>query len=310
MNDKFLNLQLFADDENETPVVVDNRTKTGDLAPAISLDMNTRFVQTIAGLQEVLGVTSMLPMNEGDTVKTYKTVKDVKTGVVGEGDEIPLSKYSRAVDQTITLAIHKHRIEVTAEAIQKYGEAIAINLRDEEALLDAQYEILTDFYSMLTTSATSSSTITKTSFQAALAGAWAKLRTILKRKNVTPIYFVSTEDVAEYLGAANITVQTAYGLSYVENFLGLGTVIVTPELTKGTIYATAKENINGVYIPVASSAVGRTFGMTPDATGMVGMKHFTNDVTLCLNTLLVDGVKFYPELKDAVVKATISANAS
>lgn len=302
--EKLVYLQRFADTTLTTPD--DSRTKTTDLAPAISLDFASRLQNQIDGLREILGVTSMIAMNEGDTVKTYKVVKDKKSAVVGEGEEIPVSKYGRAVDQTITLSLHKRRTEITAEAIQKYGEQVAINMRDEEALLDAQYEILDDFYTMLSSN-TTTSTVTAATFQKALAGAWAKLRTVLKRKNVSPIYFVSTEDVAEYLGAANITVQTDHGLSYVENFLGLGTVVVSPELAKGTIYATAKENINGVYVPIGSSAVGKTFGLTSDATGMVGMKHFNNDTTMCLNTLLVDGVKFYPELKDGIVKATITA---
>lgn len=299
-----MNLQIFADE-----TVVDNRTKTGDLAPAISLDMNTRFVANINGLTEVLGVTKLLPMNEGDTIKTYKIVKDRKAGTVAEGEEIPLSKYSRAVDQTITLSINKHRTEVTAEAIQKYGQEVAINLRDEELLLDTQYEVMEDFYGMLKNTATTS-TVTAGTFQMALSQAWGKLRKVMKRKNVTPIYFVSTDDVSEYLGNANITMQTAYGLSYIQNFLGLGTVVVTPELDKGTFYATAQENLNGVYIPVGSSQVGRTFNLTADSTGMVGMKHFTDDKTLCLNTLAINGVKFYPELKDAVIKATVTAPAT
>lgn len=283
-----------------------NTTKSTDLAPVISVDVASRFKSTIDGLREVLGVANMLEMAEGSTIKTYKLTKDRKSGDVAEGAEIPLSKYGRVVDQTITVGLKKHRIEVTAEAIQQFGQTVAINMRDDEMLLDTQYEVLDDFYAMLTGN-TNSTAVTADTFQKALASGWAKLRDVLKRKNATPIYFVSTADVADYLGSAAITVQNNYGMSYINDFLGLGTVVITPELASGTVYVTAKENICGLYVPVANSTLGSTFSLVTDATGYVGMKHFIDDKTLCLNTLEVHGVKFYPELKDAVIKVTINA---
>ena len=51
-------------------------------------------------------------------------------------------------------------------------------------------------------------------------------------EDATPVFFVSSDDVAEYLGSAQITMQTAFGWTYIENFLGLGTAIVTPALAK------------------------------------------------------------------------------
>lgn len=285
------------------------RTTSTDLAPVISVDMVSRLANSIDGLREVLGVTEFKTLAEGATVKTYKLTKNRKSTTVAEGAEIPLSKYSRTLDKTITVSLKKARTEVTAEAIQQYGRDVAINMRDEEFVLDTQYEILDAFYDKLTSSGTTTK-VTVDSFQKALSSSWAKIRSTLARKNATPIYFVSTDDVAEYLGGANITMQTQYGMSYIENFLGLGTVIVTPELSAGKVYATAKENINGIRVPVGGGAIGDVFGMTADSTGIIGMKHFVDNKTLTLNTLLVYGVVFYPELTDAVVEVTITKPAA
>ena len=149
-------------------------------------------------------------------------------------------------------------------------------------------------------------TVTGTTLQGTLAAAWGKVKTRFAEDDVTPIYFVSVDDVAEYLGNAQVSMQTAFGLSYIENFLGLGTVIVTPSLAKGTVKATAKENLHGAYIPANSGDVGSTFGLTADTTGLVGMKHTVNSSDATVDTLIMCGIEFYPEFTDGIVEGTIT----
>jgi hypothetical protein len=100
--------------------------------------------------------------------------------------------------------------------------------------------------------------------------------------------------------------QQAFGMSYIENFLGLGTVIISPVLTAGTLYATAKENLYGAYIPANSGDVARTFGLTSDTTGYVGINHTPVSSNATVDTLVMSGVVFYPELLDGVIKTTIT----
>ena len=141
--------------------------------------------------------------------------------------------------------------------------------------------------------------------QTACANAWAKLQELFEDEDVNAVYFVNSVDVADYLGKANITMQTAFGLSYIENFLGLGTVIVSPKVTAGTVPATAKENLNGAYIPTDGD-VGTAFGMTSDETGLIMMKHSVKDDNATLETIAMDGVKFYPERLDGIVVSEIT----
>ena len=94
-----------------------------------------------------------------------------------------------------------------------------------------------------------------------------------------------------------------------ENFLGLGTAVVTPELAAGTAYATAKENLNGAYIPASGGDVANAFGLTTDETGLVGMTHEPSTTNASITTLVLSGVTFFPEMTDGVIKINTAKTA-
>lgn len=294
MKSKF-NLQLFA--------AATNTIVAADLDPAISIDCVSRLNSNIAELRQVLGITEMEPMPAGTSIKIY-TLEQVNTpDQVGEGEDIPLTKIKRRLARTIELTLKKYRKNTTAEAIQKVGRDMAINKTDEKLLSGIQKGIKADFYSMLGTGTGSAS---GTTLQSALSAAWGAIKKFYVDEDATPIYFASSDDVADYLGTAQITMQQAFGMSYVEDFLGLGTLVVSPSLTKGKLIATAKENLHGAYVPANTGDVARTFGLTSDTTGLVGMTHQPISGNATVDTLVFSGVVFYPELLDGVIVSTIS----
>ena len=65
-----------------------------------------------------------------------------------------------------------------------------------------------------------------------------------------------------------------------------------------------RKNLNGAYIPTDGD-VGTAFGMTSDETGLIMMKHSVKDDNATLETIAMDGVKFYPERLDGIVVSTI-----
>lgn len=294
MKSKF-DLQLFA--------AATNTIVAADLDPAISIDCVSRLNSNIAELQQVLGITEMEPMPAGTSIKIY-TLEQVNTpDQVGEGEDIPLTEIKRRLARTIELTLKKYRKNTTAEAIQKVGRDMAINKTDEKLLSGIQKGIKADFYSMLGTGTGSAS---GTTLQSALSAAWGAIKKFYVDEDATPIYFASSDDVADYLGTAQITMQQAFGMSYVEDFLGLGTLVVSPSLTKGKLIATAKENLHGAYVPANTGDVARTFGLTSDTTGLVGMTHQPISGNATVDTLVFSGVVFYPELLDGVIVSTIS----
>lgn len=292
-NKEFMALQLFAAETGTTT--------SSDLAPAISIDFTTRIAQNIVELQELLGITDMIPMSAGTDIKIYKWTVDELAEQVGEGEDIGLTKVKRALANTISLDLDKYRRNTTAEAIQKVGRDIAINQSDEKLVQKVQKGIKGSLYTVLKAG---TGTATGTNLQTVLANLWAKLQEYYEDEDVTPVYFVNQQDVADYLGTAQITMQTAFGFTYIENFLGLGTAIISPQVTVNKPIATAKENMRGAYVPM-SGDVAQTFDLTADATGLVGMTHAAKTGNATIDTLLMSCVKFFPEFQDGVFVGTI-----
>lgn len=292
-----MRLQLFAAETNTTVAA--------DLEPAISVDFTSRIQQNITELQRVLGISDMLPMSAGTDIKIYKLSRKNTPSQVGEGETIPLTEIERKLVKTITLDLNKYRKNTTAEAIQKVGRNMAVNQTDEKLISEIQKDIKKTFY---TTLATGTGTATGTNLQVTLANLWAKLQTYYEDMDVRPIYFINPQDVADYLGTAQITMQTAFGFTYIENFLGLGTAVVSPQVTAKTPIATAQENLNGAYAPV-SGDVAQTFGLTYDTSGMIGMTHQMKSENATIDTLIMSNVVFYPEYVDGVFKGTIQGES-
>lgn len=296
-NRNFMKLQLFAPETNTT--------LAADVAPAISIDFTSRIAQNIVELQNLLGITEMVPMAAGTDIKIYKWTVDELAAQVGEGETIGLTKVKRALDKTITLDLDKYRKNTTAEAIQKVGRDIAINQSDEKLVKQIQKKIKKDLYTML---ATGTGTATGTDLQKVLANLWAILQGYYEDEDVSPVFFVNQQDVADYLGSAQITMQTAFGFTYIESFLGLGTAIVSPQVTVKKPVATAKENLRGGYVPM-SGDVAQTFGLSGDTTGLVGMVHTVKSDNATIDTLLMSCVKFFPEFADGVFIGTIQGES-
>ena len=299
--------QLFAPETNTTVAA--------DLEPVISIDHTNRLVAGLKTLLTVLGIVDMKPMAEGTTVKMYKTTQKNTPDQVAEGEVIGLTEVDRKLVKTFELVLKKFRKTTTAEAIQKVGKDKAVNETDALFVKNIQKGIKAEFFTFIkegtgvATNLAEKKATASNSIQGAIAGVWAKLSTYFEDMDVEPIYFVHPLDIGTYLANASITVQTAFGFQYVENFLGLGTVVLDRSVEVGKVKGTVKQNLNAVYIPT-SGAIGSTFGMTSDETGMVAMKHFLDDKTAAINTLVFEGVTFYAEDASGIFTAPIAVEAA
>lgn len=299
--------QLFAPETNTTVAA--------DLEPVISIDHTNQLVAGIKSLLTVLGIVDMKPMAEGTTVKMYKTTQKNTPDQVAEGEVIGLTEVDRKLVKTFELVLKKFRKSTTAESIQKVGKDKAVNETDTVFMRNIQKGIKADFFTFIkagtgiATNLAEKKATASNSIQGAIAGVWAKLSAYFEDMDVEPIYFLNPLDVATYLANTPITVQTAFGFQYVKNFLGLGTVVLDNSVEVGKAKGTVKQNLNAVYIPT-SGAVGSTFGMTSDETGMVAMKHFLDDKTAAINTLVFEGVTFYAEDASGIFTAPIAVEAA
>ena len=284
----------------------ENLIKKSDLVRAREIEFVTLFGESIKKLVEALGVTRKIPKQAGYTLKAYKATGTLQPGTVAEGDLIPLSKYQTEAVSYAEIVLKKWRKATSAEAIIEKGYDQAVQMTTDRMLKDVQKGIRTDFFTFL---ATGTGEATGATFQAALAQAWGKLQVLFEDDSIEAIYFMNPLDVADYLATAQITTQTAFGMTYVENFLGLGTVIFDSKVPQGKIYATAKENIVLYYVPVNGADLGNAFSFTADQTGLIGIHEEADYKHMTAEDTVMSGVVLFAERLDGIVKSTITPGA-
>lgn len=287
----------------------ENTVVADDMKKIREVDFVQQFTHnSLAKLIEVLGVTRKIPMMEGTTMYMYTTSGELANdGKVGEGEIIPLSHIEQNKVAVGEITLHKWRKAVSAEAIVKSGYNNAVQATDAKLLSLCQNGIRSDFFGFLNGTITGAQSVSGTGLQQALANAWGAVQVAFEDDTAEAVYFLNTLDVAEYLGSATVTVQTAFGMSYIENFLGLGTVILTNRVTQGTFVATAKENLIMYYITM-NGDLAQAFKLTSDELGYIGINsgNQVNERAL-IESLVMDGIQFFAEYAGGVIKGTINS---
>jgi hypothetical protein len=278
--------------------------KKADLVRVREIEFTEMFGYSIKKLMEALGVTRKIAKQAGTVLKSYKATGTLEDGAVAEGETIPLSKYKTEAVNYQEITLKKWRKATSAEAITDRGYDQAVEMTTDEMLKDVQKGIRKDFFTFL---AAGTGTATGATFQAALAQAWGQLQVLFEDDEIGAVYFLNPLDVADYLATANITLQTAFGMTYVENFLGLGTVIFNSSVPKGKIYATAKDNLVLYYIPVNGADLGEVFDFTTDATGYIGIHEEPDYTNMTASDTVINGMVLFAERMDGIVVGTISA---
>ena len=283
-----------------------NLIKKQDLARAREIDFTYRFADSIKKLIQALGVTRKIPKVAGTNLKAYKATGTLQNGMVAEGDRIPLSQYKTVAITFKEIAFRKYRKGTSAESIIEKGYDQAVNMTTNQMLKDAQKVIKNEFFGFL---AEGTGKANGANFQAALAQAWGQLEVKYEDTEYEAVHFMNPLDVADYLATANITLQTAFGMRYVEDFLGLGTTFFNSAVPKGTIYSTAKENIVLYYIPVNGADLGEAFEFTSDETGLIGIHEEPDYTNMTASDTVVSGVGLFAERIDGVIVSTIGSAA-
>ena len=279
-----------------------NTIMQGDVVTRVA-DFNIQFVEGLKKLTEALGITRKIAVQEGATLKQIVVTGTLQNGNVAEGELIPLSKYEAEEVPVGEVKLNKWRKGTTAEAILKGGYDQAVGATTDKMVKDIQKGIRGDLFTFM---ATGTGTASGSGLQAALANAWGKLAVLFDDDAVESAYFLNPMDVADYLGSAQVTMQTAFGMTYIENFLGLGDVFLNSNVPEGKFYATAKENIVMYYVNVATSELARAFGLTTDETGYIGINEYPDKDTARVMDLVMSGITFFPERKDGIVVGTIA----
>lgn len=283
-----------------------NLIKKEDLARVREVEFVNIFGESITKLMEALGITRKIPKQAGTVLKSYKASGTLEDGSVPEGEVIPLSHYKTEPVTYKEIILKKWRKATSAEAIVDRGYDQAVEMTTDRMLLDVQKGIRKDFFTFL---GTGTGTAAGDTFQAVLAQCWGQLQVLFEDDTIQAVYFLNPLDVADYLSTANITMQTAFGMTYVENFLGLGRVFFNTSVPKGKVYATAQDNLVLYYIPVNGADLNEAFSFTSDATGYIGIHEEPDYTNMTASDTVVSGMELFAERLDGVVVGSIGGSS-
>lgn len=291
---------------NVTNAAESNLITQSDMKRVREVDFVRQFEHvSLEKLLEVIGMTRRIPMMEGTTLYMYKTTGTLQDGSVPEGEIIPLSEYETTKTPVGEITLKKWRKAASAEAIKKSGYDAAVRETDTALLRDVYADFRNTLFNFINGDFTGNATAGGVDLQSALADAWGQLQVKFEDDSAEAVYFVNPLDVSKYLGAASITTQNTFGMNYIEDFLGLGTVVMTSRITQGTFVATAKQNFILYYLTMGGD-VASSFGLTTSDLEYIGINSgYSNNERAQIESLIMDGMVPLVEYAEGVVKGRI-----
>lgn len=270
-------------------------------AKAQNINIVNKFESTLKELLAVLGKSDVNVLAPGTAMNIYKSAGTLESGTVAENAEIPVSDIKMELAETVELTYEKYRKLTSIEQVGKLGYDIAVLGSNEAMLRDLQGNVRKTIYAGI---ATGTGAATGATFQAACANAWGAVTKAFEGEAATPVFFANPMDVAGYLGGANVITQTAFGMQYIQSFLGLGNVLIDSNVPQGTVYGTACENID---IVAANVAAIPGMDLHTDRSGILAVHNGAKYENGALQTVAYSGLSVFPVYLDRVVKATVSA---
>lgn len=278
---------------------------------AREMDFVTRFGDNWEALRNILGIMRPIRKTPGTSLVSYTADVTLESGTVDPGKVIPYSKATITQAAKADLTIEKYAKAVPIEDVNKYGAEIAVEKSDDAFLTKLQNVVLTKFYNFLKTGTL---TQTATTWQDALAKAQGEVlnKFATMQKDVTAVVgFANILDAYDYLGAADITVQTQFGLTYIKDFMGYSTLFLLPaaQISRNMVLATPVENIDLYYIDPGDSEFAR-LGLnytTQGETNLIGFHAQGNYSTAVGESYALMGMALWAEYLDGIAKITISA---
>lgn len=279
---------------------------------AREVDFVTRFGDNWDALRNIMGIMRPIRKTPGTVLKSFTASITLESGSVEPGEVIPYSKATIVEAAKSDVTIEKYAKAVPIEDVNAYGAEIAVEKSDDAFLTQLQNVVLSRFYAFLNTGSTTGS---GSDWQDALAKAHGlvlnKFATI--QKDVTEVVgFANILDAFDYLGAADVTVQTAFGLTYIQNFLGYSTLFLLPasQIARGNVIATAVENIDMYYVDPSDSEFAK-LGLEYTAQGetnLIGFHAQGNYSTAVGESYAIMGITLWAEYLDGI--AVVSFGSS
>lgn len=287
-----------------------NLTMTADIqATAREIDFVTRFGKNWEHLMKILGILRPIRKAPGTKLMSKKAAVVLQPGTVGEGEVIPYSKATVNEEEYDTMTVEKYAKAVSIEAINDHGYDVAVAKTDDAFLFELQNDVTERFYDYLKTGTL---TVKESNWQRALAMAKGNVLNKFKSMHLTAtnvVGFANILDLYDWLGDREVTVQTMFGLQYIQNFMGYSTLFLLgdSEIPQGTVIATPVENINLYYVDPGDSNFARA-GLqytVEGETNLIGFHTQGNYSTAVSECFAIMGMTLFAEYLDGIAVATI-----
>lgn len=298
------NVETLTNPRDSLPNVYTNVT-------AREIDFVSRFADNWTALRQIMGISRPIRKAPGSRLISYTASVALESGNVAAGNVIPYSKATIVQNTLADLTIEKYAKAVPIEDVTTYGAAIAIEKSDDAFLTKLQNVVLTKFYNFIKTG---SLTDTATTWQMALAKAQGKVlnKFATIQKDVTEVVgFANILDAYEYLGASEVTIQTQFGLTYIQNFMGYRTLFLLPTtlIPQNKVIATPVENLDLYYIDPSDSEyakLGLNYTVQGE-TNLIGFHAQGNYQTAVGESYALMGMALWAEYLDGISVITVGA---
>lgn len=298
-----LGLQVFAAPDNMTG-------QAQIMVKAREIDFVTSFARDMQALLDILGITRMIKKENGSELRTRKASGTLQSGEVAEGEEIPLSQYEVSENAVGKITINKYRKGVSIEAIASKGYAAAVDQTDQEFRADLRNVVTGKLYDTLKSGSLVGH---ESTWQMAVSMAIGKVKAKFEDMDRTATgiaVWVNTIDLYKYLGGAQITTQTAFGQTYIQDYLGADVMFVTSKIPENTVVATPLNNLVAYYVdPADSEFVQAGLSYTVDSeTGFIGFHIQGNYERAISDMFAIMGVRMLIEYQDAVANIAVGSS--
>lgn len=278
---------------------------------AREIDFVTRFARNWEALREILGIVRPIEKQAGTVLRSYTASITLESGEVPEGAIIPYSKATVVESLKKDLTLEKYAKAVTVEDVLKYGADVAVEKTDEAFLNELQDVVTGRFYASIADNV-AAMTAAYDSFQMAVAMSIGMVKDKFKKmkKDVTKVVtWVNTLDAYEYLGAASLSIQTTFGIDYIENFMG-ATLILSSEIERGKVISTPSDNLV-LYFANPASADFKKLGLvftTDGETNLIGFHANGNYSTAVGESFALMGMVLWFEYADGMAIIDVDSN--
>lgn len=295
-----------------------NLITTSDMNVALDREFILNFEGDYDRLAEILGIFAPERMAAGTALYQLKvtgTLNNEKddNGSSGssyvEGDLVNLSKYTATKEPIGAITPKPYRKATSGANILKNGYEVAVMKTDQKMQSHIRADIIKEFFAFM---AKGTGEAAGTGLQEAAAMVDAKLGDTMETngdEGGKVIHFINRTDAAKYIGNAPVTTQTMFGMTYLQNFLGMTDVFLTNKVASGTMYATPAENIHVFTVDFGELARADLTYQQSDS-GLIGVAHSPAYDHVSTETNVLTGMLLFPEVKDYIIKGTINPAAA